>query len=99
MKIEKGQSLKIGASILLIAVILLSAQVAGTHLSHAIERGGFHYSQFALFAAASTIALALFVAVLFNAVPATGLFTTVIGIVLLFLWLLPRIMSGGPPGS
>lgn len=99
MKVEKGQILKVGASILLILIILLSAQVAGLHLSHAVEKGGFHYSQLTLFGAVSVIALVLLVAVLFNVVPATGLFTAVMGVVLLFLWLLPKIMGGGPPGN
>ncbi len=99
MQFEKGQALKVGASILLIAVILFAAQTAGMHLGHAVERGGFHYSQFTLFAAASMIGLILLVGVLFNAIPATSLFTGAIAVVLIFLWLLPRIAGGGPPGA
>lgn len=99
MQFEKSLALKVGASILLIAVILFAAQIAGLHLGHAVERGGFHYGQFTLFAAASMIGLILLVGVVFNAIPATGLFTGAIAVLAIILWLLPRIAGGGPPGA
>ena len=97
MKGRKEQILKIGAIVLLIVIILISAKSAGTHLSHAVEKGGFHYGQLTLFGAVSVVALVLLVGIIFNAIPATTLVAAAFGAVLLFLWLLPKIMGGGPP--
>lgn len=97
MKSRKEQILKAGAVVLLIAITLLTAQSAGTHLSHAVEKGGFHYGQLTLFGAASVVALVLLAGVIFNAIPATGLVVAAFAAVLVFLQLLPKIMGGRPP--
>ena len=100
MKGRKEQMLKVGAVVLLIVITLIAAQSAGSHLAHAVEKGGFHYGQVTLFGAVSVVALVLLAGVIFNAIPATSLLAAAFGAVLLFLWLLPKIMGGGrPPGS
>ena len=98
MKGKKKQILKLTSIVLLIVITLISAQSARTHLGHGIEKGGFHYGQATLFGAVSLVVLILLIAIIFNAIQVTNLLVTVFGAVLIFLWLLPKIVGGGPPG-